>query len=89
MIPVGYMAKRVCKKPDWLQATQVIDIYSVFSGGFPTFFLGRYGTHCALRRCKSSPQREPGLAEADAAACVWGSLTEEISKPGRCLQSHL
>lgn len=29
MIPVGYMAKRVCKKPDWLQATQVIDIYSV------------------------------------------------------------
>ncbi len=29
MIPVGYMAKRVSKKPDWLQAAQVIDIYSV------------------------------------------------------------
>jgi hypothetical protein len=29
MIPVGYMAKRVFKKPDWLQATQVVDIYSV------------------------------------------------------------
>jgi hypothetical protein len=29
MIPVGYMAKRVRPKPDWLQAPQVIDIYSV------------------------------------------------------------
>jgi len=29
MIPAGYMAKRVCKKPDWLKATQVIDIYSI------------------------------------------------------------
>ena len=29
MIPVGYMAKRVHKKPDWLKAAQVIDIYSV------------------------------------------------------------
>ena len=29
MIPVGYMAKRVSKRPDWLKATQVIDIYSV------------------------------------------------------------
>jgi hypothetical protein len=29
MIPVGYMAKRVLRKPDWLPAPQVIDIYSV------------------------------------------------------------
>jgi hypothetical protein len=29
MIPVGYMAKRVHLKPDWLQAPQVVDIYSV------------------------------------------------------------
>jgi hypothetical protein len=29
MIPVGYMAKRVSKKPDWLDATEVVDIYSV------------------------------------------------------------
>ena len=31
MIPVGYMAKLVRKKPDWLQAPQVEDIYSVSS----------------------------------------------------------
>ena len=31
MIPVGYMAKRVSKKPDWLDAPQVIDIFSVSS----------------------------------------------------------
>ncbi len=29
MIPVGYMAKRVIRKPDWLPAPHVIDIYSV------------------------------------------------------------
>src|SRR5882757_3953962 len=29
MIPVGYMAKRVSKKPDWLQAPHIIDIYSI------------------------------------------------------------
>jgi hypothetical protein len=29
MIPAGYMAKRVVVKPDWIDATQVIDIYSV------------------------------------------------------------
>lgn len=29
MIPVGYMAKRIIKKPDWLQADSVQDIYSV------------------------------------------------------------
>jgi hypothetical protein len=29
MIPVGYMAKRVSKRPDWLQVSNVIDIYSV------------------------------------------------------------
>jgi hypothetical protein len=29
MIPVGYMAKRVSKRPGWLQATHVTDIYSV------------------------------------------------------------
>jgi hypothetical protein len=29
MVPVGYMAKRVSKKPEWLKAPHVIDIYSV------------------------------------------------------------
>ena len=29
MIPAGYMAKRVCKKPEWLRAKRVTDIYSV------------------------------------------------------------
>jgi hypothetical protein len=29
MMPVGYMAKRVSVRPDWLNATQVKDIYSV------------------------------------------------------------
>jgi hypothetical protein len=29
MIPVGYMAKRVHKRPDWLQAPHVVDIFSV------------------------------------------------------------
>jgi hypothetical protein len=29
MIPVGYMAKRVSGRPDWLDAPQVVDIYSV------------------------------------------------------------
>jgi hypothetical protein len=31
MIPVGYMAKRVGRKPVWLEADQVVDIYSVSS----------------------------------------------------------
>jgi hypothetical protein len=29
MIPVGYMAKKVIKKPDWLNADVVLDVYSV------------------------------------------------------------
>jgi hypothetical protein len=29
MIPAGYMAKRVVKRPDWLKAEQVVDVYSV------------------------------------------------------------
>jgi len=29
MIPAGYMAKRVCKKPEWLHASHIADIYSV------------------------------------------------------------
>jgi len=29
VIPVGYMAKRVVERPDWLGATQVSDVYSV------------------------------------------------------------
>jgi hypothetical protein len=40
MIPVGYMAKRVCKTPDWLNASQVVDIYSVsgcVSGDFTDY----------------------------------------------------
>lgn len=31
MIPVGYVAKRIRQKPDWLLAPQVADIYSVSS----------------------------------------------------------
>ncbi len=31
MIPVGYMAKRVSERPEWLEANQVVDIYSVSS----------------------------------------------------------
>ena len=31
MIPVGYMAKRVSRRPEWLHAPQVVDIYSVSS----------------------------------------------------------
>lgn len=40
MIPVGYTAKQVVSRPEWLQAEQVVDIYSVstclskdFTGG--------------------------------------------------------
>ena len=29
MIPAGFMAKRVCQKPDWLRASGVVDIHSV------------------------------------------------------------
>jgi hypothetical protein len=29
MVPAGYMAKRVCARPEWLTAPQVVDIYSV------------------------------------------------------------
>jgi hypothetical protein len=29
MTPAGYMAKRVSKKPDWLKAPHVVDVYSV------------------------------------------------------------
>jgi hypothetical protein len=31
MLPVGYLAKRVAPKPDFLKAPQVVDIYSVSS----------------------------------------------------------
>jgi hypothetical protein len=31
MIPVGYMAERAVKKPDWLKATNVVDLYFVSS----------------------------------------------------------
>ena len=31
MIPAGYMAKQVCKKSEWLDAAQVVDIHSVSS----------------------------------------------------------
>jgi hypothetical protein len=39
MVPVGYMAKRVCTKPDWLNAQHVVDIYSVgcVSGDFADY----------------------------------------------------
>jgi hypothetical protein len=31
MIPLGYMAKRICSKPEFLNAPAVVDIYSVSS----------------------------------------------------------
>ena len=37
MIPVGYMAKRVAPRPDWLQVPGVRDIYSVSSCISPDF----------------------------------------------------
>ena len=37
MIPAGYMAKRVYKKPDWLDAGDVMDVYSV-SGCISEYF---------------------------------------------------
>ena len=37
MTPVGYMAKKTVKRPDWLQATAVEDIYSV-SGCISRYF---------------------------------------------------
>jgi len=29
MIPVGYMVMRICSRPEWLKAPNVVDIYSV------------------------------------------------------------
>jgi hypothetical protein len=29
MIPIGYMAKRIQLRPEWLKAPQVVDVYSV------------------------------------------------------------
>ncbi len=29
MVPIGYMAKRIAAKPDWLKQSKVIDIYSM------------------------------------------------------------
>jgi hypothetical protein len=46
MIPVGYMAKRVCAKPNFLKAPSVVDIYSVSSclnGDFADYI--RYWRH--------------------------------------------
>lgn len=37
MIPAGYLAKHVRLKPDWLQAQQVLDIYSVSACISPDF----------------------------------------------------
>ncbi len=31
MIPAGYMAKHIRRKPDWMEAPRVVDIYSVSS----------------------------------------------------------
>lgn len=37
MIPVGYLAKRVAPRPDWLKASSVTDIYSVSHCTSPDF----------------------------------------------------
>jgi hypothetical protein len=41
MIPVGYMAKYICERPDWLKAPNVVDIFSV-SACSSEFFLNDY-----------------------------------------------
>ncbi|MGA7830525.1 MAG: hypothetical protein WCA21_06160 [Terracidiphilus sp.] len=41
MIPVGYMAKHICKRPDWLKAPNIVDIFSV-SACVSVFFLNDY-----------------------------------------------
>jgi hypothetical protein len=41
MIPVGYMAKRICGSPDWLKALNVVDIYSV-SACITEYFINDY-----------------------------------------------
>jgi hypothetical protein len=41
MIPVGYMAMTVCRRPEWLKAAHVVDIHSV-SGCFGGYFLSDY-----------------------------------------------
>lgn len=41
MIPAGYMAKKIAKRPDWLTAENVVDIYSVshcVSDNFANYF---------------------------------------------------
>ena len=37
MIPVGYMAKRVVSRPEWLKAPAVVDIFSVSNEMSPDF----------------------------------------------------
>ena len=37
MVPVGYMAKHVVSRPDWLEAERVTDIYSVSNCISPNF----------------------------------------------------
>ena len=49
MIPAGYMAKNILKKPDWLEVNGVLDIYSVsdcFSKPFADFI--NYATNNQL-----------------------------------------
>jgi hypothetical protein len=49
MIPVGYMAKRVSPRPEWIAAKQVVDIYSVsacISKDFANFYDADASTYC-------------------------------------------
>jgi len=41
MIPVDYMAKRICGSPDWLKALNVVDIYFV-SACISEYFINDY-----------------------------------------------
>jgi hypothetical protein len=41
MIPIGYMAKNICERPDWLKVPNVVDIFSV-SACSSEFFLNDY-----------------------------------------------
>jgi hypothetical protein len=38
MIPIGYMAKYICERPDWLKAPIVVDFFSVSACGSEFFF---------------------------------------------------
>ena len=37
MIPAGYLAKRIARRPEWFKTTGVVDIYSLSEHVSPAF----------------------------------------------------